>query len=235
MTRQSYDRPVISYLKISTEVLMPKSTFFNLPADKQEKIIRDSITEFAGKGYDKGNIGEIATNSNVAKGSMYQYFDGKRDLYIFTVKQALEISMSGIRYVFDDLRQENIFDFMYKGFKAAWPLLEKERDVFLLLRSVRLEADSTGKNELLNIITASSEELFTKIIEENKSKGLIRKDISTRLLVIYINGISAAFKSHMLDLAVSNGRDVVDTEFADNEKIITDMIDLIKNGITTKV
>lgn len=214
---------------------MPKSTFFNLPADKQEKIIRGSITEFAGKGYEKGNIGEIAGNSNVAKGSMYQYFDDKRDLYIFTVKQALEISMSGIRYVFDDLRQENIFDFMYKGFKAAWPLLEKERDVFLLLRSVRFEADSTGRDELLGIITASSEELFTQIIEENKAKGLIRKDISTRLLLIYINGISAAFKSHMLDLAVSSGKDVVDTEFADNEKIITDMIDLIKNGITAKV
>lgn len=213
---------------------MPKSTFFNLPADKQEKIIRDSITEFARKGYDKGNIGEIASNSNVAKGSMYQYFDDKRDLYIFTVKQALEISMSGIQYVFDDLRQENIFDFMYKGFQAAWPLLEKERDVFLLLRSVRFEADSTSKNELLNIITASSEDLFAKIIEDNKSKGLIRKDISTRLLVIFINGISAAFKSHMLDLAVSSGKDIVDTEFAENEKIITDMIDLIKNGITAK-
>ena len=112
---------------------MPKSTFFNLPNEKQDKIIRDSIREFAQKGYDKGNIGEIAKNSNVAKGSMYQYFEDKRDLYVYSVKKALEISICDIQYVFNDLKHENIFDFIYRSFEAAWPLLEKERDVFVLL------------------------------------------------------------------------------------------------------
>lgn len=216
------------------EVNMPKSTFFNLLDSKQEKIIKDSIREFAQKGYDKGNIGEIAKNSNVAKGSMYQYFEDKRDLYVYSVKKAIEISICDIQYVSNDLKHENIFDFIYKSFEAAWPLLEKERDVFLLLRNVNFEADLTVKNELMDIITRSSEEMFIKIIEDNKLRGFIRKDINNRLILIYIDGISYKFKSYMLELAGNKGKDILDTDFAENEKLIIDMIDLIKNGIIVK-
>ena len=213
---------------------MPKSTFLNLSDSKQEKIIKDSIREFAEKGYDKGNIGEIAKNCNVAKGSMYQYFEDKRDLYLYSVKKAIEISICDIQYVIDDLKYENIFDFIYRSFKAAWPLLEKERDVFLLLRNINYEADLTVKNELMDSITRSSEEMFIKIIEENKLRGFIRKDINNKLILIYIDGISYKFKSYMLELAVNKGKDILDTDFAENEKLIIDMIDLIKNGIIVK-
>ena len=213
---------------------MPKSTFLNLPNGKQYKIIRDSIREFAQKGYDKGNIGEIAKNSNVAKGSMYQYFEDKRDLYVYSVKKALEISICDIQYVFDDLKHENIFDFIYRGFEAAWPLLEKERDVFVLLRNVNFEAELSVKNELMDIITRSSEEMFIKIIEDNKLRGFIRKDINNKLILIYIDGISYKLKSYMLELAVNKGKDILDTDFSENKKLIMDMIDLMKSGIIAK-
>lgn len=213
---------------------MPKSTFYNLEESKQNKIVRESIREFAHKGYDKGTMEGIAKNSNVAKGSMYQYFEGKRDLYIYSVEKALDISLCGIQYVFDDLKQEDIFDFMYRGFEAAWPLLEKERDVFLLLRNVNFDADLTIKNRVIDIINRSSEEMFLKIIEDNKTRGLIRKDIDSKFILIYIDGISVKFKSCMLELAMNKGKDILDTDFADNEKLITGMIDLMKNGIAAK-
>jgi len=213
---------------------MPKSTFNNLEESKQNRIVRESIRQFAHKGYDKGNMEGIAKNSNVAKGSMYQYFEGKRDLYIYSVEKALDISLRGIQYVFDDLKQDDIFDFMYRGFKAAWPLLEKERDVFLLLRNVNFDADLTIKNRVIDIVNKSSEEIFLKIIEDNKTRGLIRKDIDSKIILIYIDGISVKLKSCMLELAMNKGKDILDTDFADNEKLIAGMIDLMKNGIAEK-
>ena len=213
---------------------MPKSTFYNLEERKQNKIVRESIREFAHKGYDKGNMEGIAKNSNVAKGSMYQYFEGKKDLYIYSVEKALDISLHGIQYVFDDFDHQNIFDFLYRGFEAAWPLLEKERDVFLLLRNVNFDADLTIKNRVIDIVNKSSEEIFLKIIEDNKTRGLIRKDIDSKIILIYIDGISVKFKSCMLELAMNKGKDILDTDFAENEKLITGMIDLMKNGIAAK-
>ena len=213
---------------------MPKSTFNNLEESKQNRIVRESIRQFAHKGYDKGNMEGIAKNSNVAKGSMYKYFDGKRDLYIYSVEKALDISLRGIQYVFDDLKQDDIFDFMYRGFKAAWPLLEKERDVFLLLKNVNFDADLTIKNRVIDTINRSSEEMFLKIIEDNKARGLIRKDIDNKIILIYIDGISVRFKSCMLELAMNKGKYILDTDFADNEMLIAGMIDLMKNGIAEK-
>ena len=214
-----------------TEVTMPKSTFYNLEESKQDKIIRESIKEFAHKGFDKGNMEGIAKNSRVAKGSMYQYFDGKRDLYMYSVEKALDISLRGIQYVFDDLRQENLFDIMYRGFAAAWPLLEKERDVFLLLRNINYDADPAMKKSVIDRVNRSSEEMFLKIIEDNKARGLIREDIDSRIILLYIDGISVKFKSCMLERAMNKGQDILDTDFADNEKLIAGMIDLMRNGI----
>jgi AcrR family transcriptional regulator len=64
---------------------MPKETFFNLNEEKQEKIMRASISEFSRYGFEKGNIGSIAGSAGVAKGSMYQYFQNKRELFLYSV------------------------------------------------------------------------------------------------------------------------------------------------------
>lgn len=90
------------------------------------------------------------------------------------------------------------------------------------------------RNRVIDIINRSSEEMFLKIIEDNKTRGLIRKDIDSKIILIYIDGISVKFKSCMLELAMNKGKDILDTDFADNEKLITGMIDLMKNGIAAK-
>jgi AcrR family transcriptional regulator len=214
------------------EEKMPKNTFLNLPSEKQEKVIREAIKEFAYKGYEKGNVGEIAKNSNVAKGSMYQYFEDKKDLYIFAVKKAAEISIGDIENTCNAFKAMDIYDYIYKGFKAAWPLLKNERDIFVLLRNVSFQSDIEIKNELSKIMLKSSEDIFLQIIEENKVKGFIRKDIDNRLILLYIDGISFKFKSYMLETATNEGKDILDTDFLEFEKLIIDMIDLIKNGIS---
>jgi AcrR family transcriptional regulator len=66
---------------------MPKETFIKLPEDKQERILRTSVSEFTANEFEKGNIGEIAKKAGVAKGSMYQYFENKKELLDRLIKQ----------------------------------------------------------------------------------------------------------------------------------------------------
>lgn len=213
---------------------MPKNTFFNLPIEMQEKITSEAIKEFANKGFEKGNIGEIAKNSNVSKGSMYQYFQDKKELYIFSIKKALEISTNEIEKICNDLNCNDIYEYIYKGFKATWPLLNKQRDIFVLLRNVNFESNSEIKKELSDILSKTSETIFMKIIEDNKLRGFIRKDIHSKLILIYIDGISFKFKTSMLEIASNEGKDLLSTDFLEFDGLIVDMIDLIKNGISTK-
>ena len=62
---------------------MPKQTFFNLPPAKQRNIVYAALTEFTNKGYLLGSVGTIAKNATVSKGSMYQYFEDKKEFYIY--------------------------------------------------------------------------------------------------------------------------------------------------------
>lgn len=64
---------------------MPKQTFFNLPAEKRQTIINAALDEFSAYGYGKSNLNRIVEASGIAKGSFYQYFEDKKDLYYYLV------------------------------------------------------------------------------------------------------------------------------------------------------
>jgi TetR/AcrR family transcriptional regulator len=69
---------------------MPKETFFNLPADKRQAILDLAIEEFAAHDYKNASISRIVERAGIAKGSFYQYFADKQDLYLYLVELAMQ-------------------------------------------------------------------------------------------------------------------------------------------------
>jgi AcrR family transcriptional regulator len=64
---------------------MPKQTFFNLPEQKRQIIVDVAIEEFAENGFESASINRIVANSGISKGSFYQYFADKLDLFMHLV------------------------------------------------------------------------------------------------------------------------------------------------------
>ena len=62
---------------------MPKETFFNLPVEKREHITKIAIEEFGASDYAEVSISRIVARAGIAKGSFYQYFEDKEDLYSY--------------------------------------------------------------------------------------------------------------------------------------------------------
>ena len=62
---------------------MPKQTFFNLPEEKREVIINAAIDEFAEYGLENASTNRIVANSGISKGSFYQYFEDKQDVFMY--------------------------------------------------------------------------------------------------------------------------------------------------------
>jgi AcrR family transcriptional regulator len=61
---------------------MPKQTFFNLPEEKRETIFNAAVDEFAQYGLENASTNRIVKNSGIAKGSFYQYFEDKQDVFM---------------------------------------------------------------------------------------------------------------------------------------------------------
>ena len=62
---------------------MPKQTFLNLPDEKRNIIIDAAINEFAEYGLENASTNRIVANSGISKGSFYQYFEDKQDVFMY--------------------------------------------------------------------------------------------------------------------------------------------------------
>lgn len=62
---------------------MPKQTFLNLPEEKRKVIINAAIEEFAEYGLENASTNRIVANSGISKGSFYQYFEDKQDVFMY--------------------------------------------------------------------------------------------------------------------------------------------------------
>lgn len=62
---------------------MPKQTFLNLPEEKRKAFIDIALDEFANNDYNTASISKIVEKAGIAKGSVYQYFEDKQDLFMY--------------------------------------------------------------------------------------------------------------------------------------------------------
>jgi AcrR family transcriptional regulator len=75
---------------------MPKPTFHNLPIEKRERFLGAALDEFALHDYRSASVSRIVETLGIAKGSVYQYFHGKMELYRYVVEMAADTKFRSI-------------------------------------------------------------------------------------------------------------------------------------------
>ena len=90
---------------------MPTDTFFNLSKEKKDRVLQAAIAQFANKGYSKASVTQIVQDAKIAKGSFYQYFIDKKNLYKYIVKLAINKKLDYINDI-NDSKIDGIYDFL---------------------------------------------------------------------------------------------------------------------------
>ncbi len=67
---------------------MPNKTFYNLPEGKRSRFLQAAYAEFARHSYEGASISRLVMHLGIAKGSVYQYFADKRELYHYLGQEA---------------------------------------------------------------------------------------------------------------------------------------------------
>ena len=60
---------------------MIKQTYYNHPKDKKERILKAIISEIDKYDFEDISINRIVHTAKISRGSFYQYFDNKTDLF----------------------------------------------------------------------------------------------------------------------------------------------------------
>ena len=98
---------------------MPKKTFFNLPEDKRRNIIRAAEEEFARQGFDLASIQRIVRNAGISRGSFYQYFEDKEDLFSLLLRRMVKKKLDYLRPIMERQGEMDFFSFLKIFVKAG--------------------------------------------------------------------------------------------------------------------
>lgn len=83
------------------------SNFHNINKVKQERIINAAITEFIQSGFDKTSTNDIVKRANISKGSLFNYFHSKKDLYVYLIDYGIQVVESFYEQI--DLSETDLF------------------------------------------------------------------------------------------------------------------------------
>ena len=76
---------------------MPSQTFFNLPKEKQDRIMAAAREEFFTHSFDEASINRLIKAAGIPRGSFYQYFADKEDVYFYLGELIVSIFILGYK------------------------------------------------------------------------------------------------------------------------------------------
>lgn len=175
---------------------MPKSTFHNLPDQRKDEITQAAIDEFSKHSYQEASINRICKNAEMAKGSFYQYFEDKLDLYVHLMSKATDEKMATFGTLIQELSQldflSQIEALYMKGIEYA-VLKPKYAE---LAKRFSEERQIDVKNAILKGNTARASAFYEMLIEQAKTKGTIRETVDTRAFAMLISAMNDSVMSY---------------------------------------
>ncbi|WP_194201616.1 TetR/AcrR family transcriptional regulator [Metabacillus mangrovi] len=139
------------------------SQFFNLNAEKQERIINGAMKEFVLRGFEKASTNEIVKEAQISKGSLFHYFNNKKDLYLFLIEDAKKAADMVLGKI--NMDERDIFKRLSGTGLVKLDIQKRYPLLFDFLRSVAVEDSKEVKVDTQQILGSILQEGFSKIYE----------------------------------------------------------------------
>lgn len=164
--------------------------FYNLEQEKRERIINAAIKEFAQIGYDRASTNEIIKEANISKGSLFSYFNSKKELYLFLLDYVVEV----IDQIYDevDLNERDFFERIRQFGLVKFKIYKKYPQAFDFLKTLNHEGAAEVKSEI--------NKTRKRVIESGFDRGYqnidwtkFREDIDREKMIDIINWTLLSF------------------------------------------
>lgn len=141
---------------------------------RRQEIISAAIKLFAEKGYEHTTLDEIAEASEFGKGTIYNYFQNKEEIYLAIVEEIMESHKKIITEISET--SGDLKSFLLKLTTAVINFSLENYDGFLLM--VRLRTQTTGLDPSLKAgIIQKSVEHSNKILSDKFNNAIKKKEI----------------------------------------------------------
>lgn len=168
---------------------MPKDTFLNLPEQKRARILLAAVDEFAERRFSEASINSIIKAAGIPRGSFYQYFSDKEDLYLYMLGEIGKEKMKVVMEVGMLEPEASFFDVYEHMFKVG--LLWAERHPKYSRIGLMMRLDDSSFIAKLKAVADDGLRQLEAMVDRDKARGLIAEDVDSRLVVsLLYNSIS---------------------------------------------
>jgi len=175
---------------------MPKATFIGLPREKQERVLAAATALFAERGFHRTEMDEIARRAGISKGSLYNYFRSKDDLFLYVCN----LGIHGFREsVWREISPDwDIYRQVEQLFRREVPLIVEHPQNF----QIYLNLASSGMKKFANRYTQKGEEFAAKrlknLLRKGIESGIVRQDLDVPYTAFMINSLSIMFMASLI-------------------------------------
>lgn len=166
---------------------MPKHSFTNLPKEKQTRILNAALAEFSTHLYHEASINQIIKTAEISRGSFYQYFDEKEDLYFYMINEIVESSAT--RFIQQTLQKKSIdlFD-VYRELLVFTLNLVDDEHYGLFFRNLVLGMSSDFQQKFKLILSRVTQNIMlyqvgSKIKESRYDEAILKELINVLSLI----------------------------------------------------
>lgn len=150
---------------------MPKIVDEQMREATRQRIMRVAASEFARLGFDQANINVIAEQAGIGKGTIYLYFENKRDLFLAMLRSIAQAQLTVIRAAIapdGSLRQR-----LERLFRAFARLSQEESDNFNVYMSALYGVNRAFKAEATGLLR-DYVAVIALMLEQSQARGEIR-------------------------------------------------------------
>lgn len=212
---------------------MPTDTFKNLPEEKRARILDVAITEFAAHPYEAASISNIVRQAGIAKGSFYQYFADKQELYRYLIELGTEERLALLKNLPTPDYASDLFGYLRWLFLTAVHF--EVRYPRLARISYRAFMEEDPFPEIIEELRRrGTTQFFKQLLSQGVLYGSISPMVDPDIGAFLLEAVYYRVGKYILERVNAKEGDMSPESVLEDEsvqQILDNMMDLIKGGM----
>jgi len=208
-----------------------RPTFTKLAAGKQDRILDAAIDEFSRWGYEKASINRMVGRLGIAKGSIFQYFGSKKNLYFHIFEHAVSLVRRRLKRVKAETEGDDFFVRLAKSLQAGIQFIRHHPRIYQIYLKMLFQEDFPFRADLLRTIRLFSMDYLRPMIETGIRRGELRRDLDPEMAAFFLDAVLDRFLQAYCVAYMDSGLGLFQANEEVIEARIEDCVEMVRLGM----
>jgi AcrR family transcriptional regulator len=210
---------------------MPKQTFLNLPEEKRKAFTEIALDEFANNDYNTASVSKIVKKAGIAKGSVYQYFEDKQDLFMYLLDGSNHKMLRFIQQATPPDPNADFFEMLRWQMSATVQASQKYPIHAKLVRRT-CTSPLPFREAILEKTKKLRQEYFQTVFEQAQSSGRLNPRLDPAIVSFMVQGLMNDLGPFLQSKFGRRKHDWV--ELPEVSEVFDQVIEVLKRGLESK-